>query len=401
MLHAHPALRRALTTLAWAASALPLSLAAPAQAQTYSVAELDRYAPAISDPSHGEGTPIHGDPQWIRSTGESMGLATVRSGTVFDARKFWFVPAYKRVVVKWSSATGKLQPTPVSTSVLPVALNDLGNWAGYIPAKSLVPRNEIAYGYTGASGPDKPAVQIGTKVTQISYGISGRNFEVLGINNRNWVLGSTLVESSTSKVISKGLIWKNGVITELATGGAEYTYPKEMNDNGDVVGRIQTHVNFDSGPYAGTLKEIRQQAALWVNGQLAWTGPLGSEGLAINNAGDILWTDRETAQVYLRSHGSDLPVPFRGRLTSGGSIIGCAPGDNFQTDLAVWKSGHVTVLKTDMASQGTEFPPGSNSCGEATVSTESTGRHLLVANRTLPGSGRPSGLSHFRISGLP
>lgn len=392
-----PTLHRTLwLTSAYALSAL---FSAPALAQTYSYAKLLTYQPAIADSSNGSGTPNHGNPSTMNGQGQTMGWATVRSGSIFDFKKFKYVPAYKRVVLKWAETpSGDVSPTVVSTTVMPLHMNDVGSWVGYIPSQSLVSRDKVGFGYLQ----DKAAIQINGKVTEIKYGSNGLNFEVKALNNKNWVLGTTLVESATSAVLLKGLIWKAGVFTELETGGAEYSYAIDMNNNGDVVGRLQTNVLYDSGPLAGTLKEIQQQAALWVNGKLAWRGPMNSAALSINAAGDVLWRSYDTYEQFIRRNGVDTVVPVSGRLTGPGTVYGCiSVGDSsFASEWAIWKDGQTIRLAADMQAQGLT-PPRTNDCSDARLIDVQAGK-LLYTTQLFPiGTTRPSALSYLRVHGMP
>lgn len=378
-----------------------LAWSQPSLAQNYSHVELGTYAPAVPDPSHGEGGPLQGDPTALGANGDVLGVALVRSGTTFDYERFKFVPAYKRVVLRWpGTVTGLVTPVALSSTVIPLYANSAGNWAGYIPASTLGQRGDRGTQF----GRDKAAVQIGSKATVLSYGLTGRNFEVRGINGKNWVLGTAFVESFTSTIYIKGVVWKNGSFTELEHRGAGYTYPVAINDNGDVVGRLQTNELYTSGPLKGTLKQIHQQATLWVNNKVAWQGPENSEALSVNAAGDVLWrtlNPEEGWRYYLRSQGVDQPVPMAGRLSSRKTIVGCL-WDGITSKHAVWREGSVIDLDQGMQSQGVPLPVPDRACGDTSsvVDVDQAGRRLLTRRIDL-GTTRPSSGRYFRIDGLP
>ena len=367
-----------------------------AQAQ-YSYAELDVHAPSV-DSSLSLRPCVLGEPTTMNATGDAMGTATVRSGTVFDWSKLRIVPAYKSVVLKWpGTASGLVKPVVVSTTVSPLFMNNQGSWAGYIHNKINQTRCQTGMGEYQT---DKPAVQIGTTVTRLIYGPNGINFEVRGINNKNWVLGTALDVVGNRK----GLVWKAGTFTELESGGAQLVFPAGINDNGDVAGYVMP----SSDP-----EKREMHAALWVGNKLVWQGPAHSKALAINALGDVLWKQMDAdgariATIYLRAGGVDTPVPMSGALSSRRTLIGSAQQypDYPAGRLAVWAAGNLTWLLDDMRLQGVTLPCGPLStndyCDRSTLieQTETEGRKLLVS-RTGVSTPRPSGKRYYRINGLP
>jgi hypothetical protein len=362
----------------------------------YSYAELDMHAPSV-EPTNPSLRPCNlGRPTTMSATGDVMGTADVRTGTMFDWGSFKTVAAYKRVVLKWpGTATGLIKPAVVSTTVIPLYMSNQGSWAGYIPVKTTFPKCQGVVNYLK----DTPAVQIGTKVTKLTYGINGINFEVLGINNKHWVLGSSLDSVGNRK----GLVWKAGTFTTLESGGAQLVFPVAINDNGDVAGYVVPVNNPE---------QWVEHAALWVGNKLVWRGPPNSRATAINALGDVHWTDKgdfQSWRVYLRMAGVDTPIPLSGALSSRRTVIGFAsPDPNALNDATpvIWSpTGDITWLYADMQRQGVSLPCDPiniNSCAASTLieQTEPDGRHLVVS-RTGVSTPSISGKRYYRIKGLP
>lgn len=374
---------------------LCLAALAPAAHAQYSWAELDMHAPSV-EPTNPALRPCNlGIPTTMSATGDVMGTADVRSGTLFDWSTFKTVAAYKRVVLKWpGTATGLIKPTVVSSTVMPMYMNKQGNWAGYIPAKTTFPKCSGVVAYLK----DTPAVQIGTKVTKLTYGVNGINFEVRGINNQNAVLGTSLDSAGNRK----GLVWKAGTFTTLDSGGAQLVFPQAINDNGDVAGYVVPVNNPE---------QWVEHAALWVGNKLVWRGPPNSRATAINALGDVHWTDMGDFQnwrIYLRMSGVDTPVPFSGALSSRRTVLGFAapnPSASNDTTPAIWSAAGLTWLYADMQSQGLSLPCdpiNTNSCPASILieQTEPDGRQVVVS-RTGVSTPSISGKRYYRIKGLP
>lgn len=372
-----------------------MAMAAGTVHAQYSWAELDAHAPSV-EPTRPDLRPCNiGTPTTMNSAGDVMGSANVRSGTLFDWSSFKTVAAYKLVVLKWpGTATGLIKPTVVSTTVIPRYMNKQGSWAGYIPAKTTFTKCQGVVAYLK----DTPAVQIGTKVTRLTYGLNGINFEVLGINNQNAVLGTSL--DSVGK--RKGLVWKAGTFTELENGGAQLVFPQSINDNGDVAGYI-VPINDP--------EQWVEHAALWVGNKLVWRGPAHSRATAINALGDVHWTDMSDSQdwrIYLRMAGTDTRIPMGGALSSRRTVIGlAAPDPNLPntTTPAIWSAAGFTWLYADMQRQGVSLPCdplNASTCLPSTLieQTEPDGRQLVVS-RTGVSTPSVSGKRYYRIKGLP
>jgi hypothetical protein len=378
--------------------AVALTLAALATGSAhaqYSWAELDMHAPSV-EPTNPSLRPCNlGIPTTMNAAGDVMGSADVRSGTFFDWSSFKIVTAYKRVVLKWpGTATGRIKPLVVASTVIPRHMNKLGNWAGYIPASSTFAKCQGVVNYLK----DTPAVQIGTKVTRLTYGLNGINFEVLGINNQNAVLGSSL--DSAGK--RKGLVWKAGTFIELENGGAQLVFPQAINDNGDVAGYIVPINNPE---------QWVEHAALWVGNKLVWRGPAHSRATAINALGDVHWTDMSDLQdwrIYLRMAGADTRIPMSGALSSRRTVIGFAAPDPSQpntTTPAIWSPAGFTWLYADIQRQGVSLPCdplNASTCIPSTLieQTEPDGRQLVVS-RTGVSTPSVSGKRYYRIKGFP
>jgi len=366
-------------------------LAGTAQAQ-YSWAELDMHAPSV-EPTNPSLRPCNlGIPTTMSASGDVMGTADVRTGTMFDWNTFKVVAAYKRAVLKWpGTATGLIKPSVVSTTVMPLYMSNQGSWAGYIPVKTTFPKCQGVVNYLK----DTPAVQIGTKVTKLTYGINGINFEVLGINNKHWVLGSSLDSVGNRK----GLVWKAGSFTVLDNGGAQLVFPVAINDNGDVAG----HVVPVNNP-----EQWVEHAALWVSNQLVWRGPANSRALSINANGDVLWTrlsDTNGWQTFLRAGGIDMPVPMWGTLSPRRTVVGVADTALGAGKLAVWANGSTTALYDDMRRQGVNLPCDPLNvaiCESSTLvaQVEPEARQLVVS-RTGVSTPSISDKRYYRIKGLP
>jgi hypothetical protein len=358
----------------------------------YSWAELDMHAPSVEPTNPALRPCTLGVPTTMSASGDVMGTADVRSGTMFDWNSFKVVAAYKRVVLKWPGASsGRIKPTVVATTVMPLYMNNLGSWAGYIPAKTTFPKCQNGFGYLK----DTPAVQIGTKVTKLTYGVNGINFEVLGINNKHWVLGSSLDSVGNRK----GLVWKSGSFTVLDNGGAQLVFPVAINDNGDVAG------------YVVPVKDPEQwveHAALWMGNQLVWRGPPHSRALSVNANGDVLWSrlsDANGWQTFLRAGGIDTPVPMWGKLSTRRTVVGVADTDVSSGTLSVWANGITTPLYDDMRRQGVNLPCDPINEGICESSTlieqvEPEARQVVVS-RTGVSTPSPSDKRYYRIKGLP
>lgn len=375
-------------------AALSLMAAASLAQAQYSYAELDVYAPA-SEPTNPALRPCNvGAPTTMNAAGDAMGSADLRSGTMIDWSSLKIVPAYKRVVLKWSgAASGLVTPAVVTTTVVPLYMNNLGNWAGYIPAKTTFPKCQSG-GVVYLR--DTPAVQIGSKATKLNYGVNGINFEVRGINNKNWVLGSTLDAVGNMK----GLIWKDGKFTELDSGGAQKVFPLAINDNGDVVGYIVP--NKDPEQWV-------EYAVLWVGNQIVWRGPANSQATAINASGDVHWLQQGDAwQPYLRAGGVDTPVPFRGALSSRRTVIGMGqhnPNDSIDLTPAIWSASGIHWVFDEIRQQGSALPcdpRNTGSCESSTIieQTEPEGRRMVVSSLSIS-TLRYSGKRYYLVKGLP
>lgn len=374
--------------------ALTLLTTCAAHAQ-YSWAELDMHAPSV-EPTNPALRPCNlGIPRTMSATGDVMGWADVRSGTMIDYSSFKIVSAYKRVVLKWpGTSSGLIKPTVISSTVMPLYMNKQGSWAGYIPAKTTFAKCRGVVNYLT----DTPAVQIGTQVTKLRYGINGINFEVFGINNQNWVLGTTLDSVGNRK----GLVWKAGKFTELESGGAELVFPQHINDYGHVSG----HVVPSKDP-----EHWVEHAALWLSNKLIWKGPPKSRVVSLNALGDVVWLDQSDPQnwrTYLRVSGVDTPIPLGGVLSSRRTILGAAPPNPdvpADTTPVIWSATGQTWLFDDMRRQGVTLPCDPVNAGICDRSTliplAELDTHQVVLSRAGVSTPSQTGLRYYRLRGLP
>jgi hypothetical protein len=373
--------RRALAP-AWL-GLLALSLGAGAQAQTYtSVSSLQPYASVKI--SAGESVPS-GTPAGMDKTGQVIGRALTGGQLSFDFSTFQSKRAYSLWAVRWAAGTAaKPAATKITTTVIPTTANAIGNWAGYIPASSTL--------WGGTPFPrlfnDTPAVSINGTVTKIKYGVNGRIFEAIDMNSRNWVLGKAVGDANGLGDQIRGLVWKNGTVSELDSGGYRKVFPLKMNDNGDVVGTVMS-VTYTA---SGLIDSYEEYAALWVNQQLAWVGPARSAAVSINNQGQFLVRDPNLPSGWeLRYNNTVTPItvgtPYTSiqdlKINNNGVVAGLRSDYDPSTFRSspqrpfLWRNGAVTDVLAQLDAQGVAWGAGQHDSMQSLMAFNDQGAMLL------------------------
>lgn len=171
------------------------------------------------------------------------------------------------------------------------------------------------------------------------------------INNHTQIVGQ-------NRYSGHAVFWENNTPVDLGSLGGESAFPYDINDNGQMVGRIERIVFTDSGYY------YAWSGFLWEDGNLTDLGHLVdryTEAHAINNLGQIvgesykegqphafLWENGTMTELHPEgwTFSSAWDVNDDGQVVIEGETITLAKrGPAYTRHVSLWKSGSMVELE--------------------------------------------------------
>lgn len=113
--------------------------------------------------------------------------------------------------------------------------------------------------------------------------------ETVGTNKNGDIIGLVLSENNNHAAVRK-----NGRDVRLGSLGGDYTYPKDINDAGQIVGNADAVAG-------GGLDGVPEHGFIWENGKMRDLGTLGgnsSLATAINNVGQVVGNAQKKDGTY-------------------------------------------------------------------------------------------------------
>lgn len=194
----------------------------------------------------------------------------------------------------------------------------------------------------------------GTDLTELR-GAGGEEIDPGDINDQGQVVGRMILSGPDEPLIGQAFARQNGVLTELGTLGGPNSFANANNNAGQIIGWSQTPA-------------VENHLVMWQNGTVTDLGTLGGVLLfpaGINGAGQVigsLWqTDPGPLRAFLWENGVVTKIgDWSGRsqsaafdINESGTVVGyVTPGDCVDIDSGscnrafVWKDGVMTDLGT-------------------------------------------------------
>jgi probable HAF family extracellular repeat protein len=163
-------------------------------------------------------------------------------------------------------------------------------------------------------------------------------FVAHAINANGQILGQTVTASGKIRAA----LWDNGVLRDLGSLDGGYSYPRAVNDSGQVIGT-------SSFARKGAQEHLR--AFIWQDGAMRNLGTLGtldtdSYAIALNDIGHVVGSTGNVAFVWENGHMSDLGTLAKCRSTAAvdindnDQIVGYCITSTGNKDALMWTPRH-------------------------------------------------------------
>jgi probable HAF family extracellular repeat protein len=162
------------------------------------------------------------------------------------------------------------------------------------------------------------------------------DFVASASNAKGQILGQT--ETASGKI--RAALWDNGVLRDLGSLDGGESYPRALNDRGQVIGRSS---------FAISSTDFQLRGFLWESGVMRNLGTLGdadSTPSAVNDLGHVVGASGGNAFVWKNGHMGVLPTLPGCRVTGAvdlndhDQIIGVCYTSTGPTQALMWRPRH-------------------------------------------------------------